>query len=639
MSGSGDGSAPDVPKREFSWRKPGSVIESGGLTRFESCDDLQAYLRHETATSVTAFGYGAPVDMDGFGTIAHRTADTTYWNVERRSDEWPVVRHIASGARNIRLVTASSSNYLVSMVDDLIRVVDISGGSAEPAGILRLDEAFERVGLQRVMLHGDRLLVVFMGGLDLLSLDPAAPEVDPHRDSYNREDLRTNTVVVEIGLSGTELRVLRELRLRGSFVDAEITAEGSLRLVTGYEQRRLPGETHPGDAGMSEQESLEHNQELARALPLDAWMPEFRLTDGDGSVLASGMLGDCSRAFRLGEFAGPGVLSISTLEAADAGMEPPIDVVSVVASSASVNASPDDIFVSTSPFAYELGATDVRSVPTDDPHADIHRFVTTEHGVPQYTDSVGITGWTGVGHVVDDSMRVLYSWYEHPDYTYSANLGIVVFDITDDGLTFRQSAEVLEGSRGLTSISHTSGAVVLSGFPPGDEDAHAYVVRLSDPTGQVSVSKSVEIHDIWAGFVPIGGDMLLHVGDEAGAMVDNPRRTVLLLDVADPANPRVADQTAGGFAIKHHWSAHATEDGAVVVVPLEPCDRSNCTAAILTADKDGLTQRGSVTHAAVASELVGNVLYTITPTDMIATDLDTMEQVARLPWWTELFGR
>lgn len=629
------GPAQDVPRREFSRRKPGSVIASAGLTRFESCDDLQTYLQRETAATVTAFGYGADLDYGQFGDVTHRTKNSTYRPAERQPHEWPVFRNCWL-TLNSGYASTASSDYLVFVHNDAISIVDISGPDPELAGTLRFDAMRGGVSLQEILLHEDRLLLVYMGGLVELPLDPTEPDVDPHWGSANRKDLRINTVVVDVGLEDGEPRVLRELRLRGSYVGAEISEDGLLRLVTGYEQRRLPGETHPGDDGLSEQDSLEYNRELARATPLDAWMPEYRLTDGSGALVAAGMLGDCMRAYRLSEFAGPGMLSITTLDLGESGLEPPIDVVSLVASSARVNSDPDSLYVTTSPYFYELGASRVHRAATDDPHADVHRFGFSQRGIPQYSSSVGITGWAGGGRVVDDTLRLLYSWHEHPDDQYLDKHGLVVFDITDDGLTFSRQAEIHDGTPHLVSTGHTSGAIVLVGFPPGDEDAHAHVAELSDPTGEVLVRESVVISDIWAGFVEIGGDLLLHVGDEYGDDNNERQRTVLLLDVAEPRNPRIAVE-AGRYEIDALWSAHRTDDGAVAVIPLTSCNPSNCVVAVITATPDGLTPTGTIAHRdiVVTSELVGNTLYTITPTDLIATDLSTMGRVARIPWWTE----
>lgn len=523
--------------------------------------------------------------------------------------------------------------------DDQAWIADISGRAPERVGTFRFDEVLAGVSLHRILLHKDRLLLMYVGGLADLPFDPTAPDIDPFRGGSNREDLRINTVVVDIGLEGVEPRVLRKLRLRGSYVDAEITQDGRLSLVTGYEQRRLPGETHPGDGGFSELESLEHNRELAAAMPLKSWMPEYRLTDGDGTLIASGMLGDCPRAYRLGDFAGPGVLSIATLDLADSGLGPPSEVVSVVASSASVNTSSSGLYVTTSPFYYELGATEVRRVQTDDPQVDVHWFEFSEQGVPQYASSVGITGWTGAGRVVDGSLRLLYYWYEHPDERFLEQYGLIVFDVTDADLKPKQQAEALGGKSLLTSISHTSEAIVLLGFPR-EEPTHAYVVELSDPSGEVSVHESAEIADLWAGFVEIGGDMLLHVGDDVySADRDDHKRTILLLDVSEPSEPRLVDEFSQGLKIgpMADWSLHPTTQGAVAILPLEQCESGYCTVAVITAAPDGLTQIGTIAHrdVVVSSELVDNILYTITASDMIATDLTTMEQIARLPWWSE----
>ena len=628
---------PAAPRRSFTRREPGSVIDSAGLTRFESCQDMEAYLQQETAATVTAFGYGADVDYGQFGDVTHRTKKSTYRSGSRPNwinPFWYVPDQVV-------FTSITGGDRMVIVYGDSIRVVDVSGRSPVIVAKLRLEIGYPEAILQDLLLLDDRLLLIFQGGATSLPLDTAAPDIDRFAGSVNRADLRWTTVIAEIGLGDPEPRATRYLRLRGQFVDTEISEDGKLRLVTGYEQRRLPGETHPGDNyGMSAQESLQHNRELAAATPLESWMPEYRLTDGDGAVVASGMLGDCSRAYRLGEFAGPGVLSIVTLDMADAGMEPPSDVVSVMASAASVTSSPGSVFVTTSPYRYELGATDVRRVQTDDPHGDVHRYEFSEQGSPQYSASVGIAGWVGGARgarVVGDTLRLPYFWFDHPDDSHDGNEGLLVFDIADGDLKLKQRGEVLAGSSALTSVAHTSKAAVWTELRGAGEDDHAHVVDVSNPSGEVNVSKIIAIPSAWDGFTEIGDDLLLYVGDKSGPAVEVHKRTVLLLDVSNPASPRIAGQAADGFAIGHHWSAHPTDEGAVTVVPLEPCDRDNCTVAVITATADGLAQRGTVAHRnfVITSELVGDILYTITPTDMIATDLTTMEETGRLTWRTE----
>lgn len=632
VEGTKDDDIRDGPGSPLSPRQPGSVIDPVGLGISGSCGDIENYLRREAALTVSPWGYGAP--REGLmGSVVHRTRFATYWNSRRPNyvnPFWYVYDQVVA-------TSVSTGDRLIIVYGDMVRSLDISGRSPVMEAELQIDIGYPEAVLQDLLVHEDRLLMVFHGGATSIPFDTAEPDIDPFAGSVNREDLRWTTVIAEIGLGEPQARVTRYLRIRGQFVDAAITADGLLRLVTGYEQRRLPGEAHPGDDRLSELESLQHNRELAAAMPLESWMPEFRLTDGDDALIASGILGDCSRSYRLGEFAGPGVLSVTTLDLADSGMRPPNDVVSVITSSASVHTSPGGLFVTTSPFFYELGATDVRSIETNEPHVDIHRFETSEHGVPNYADSIRIAGWAHTGQVVNDTLRVLHSWYEDPDEQHLVNYGLLVFDITDAGLTLRQRAEILAGTRGLTSIAYTSDAVVLVGFPPRGEDAHAHVVDLSDTTRELSVRESVLIRDVWAGFAEIGSDLVLHIGDEAGSAVEVPKRTVLLLDVSNPANPRLAGEASDNLAVNEHSSVHTTDDGAVAVIPLEPCDRDSCTVAVITATADGLTQTGTVTHRdfVITSELVGDTLYTITARDMIATDLTTMEQIARLPWGSE----
>jgi hypothetical protein len=200
-----------------------------------------------------------------------------------------------------------------------------------------------------------------------------------------------------------------------------------------------------------------------------------------------------------------------------------------------------------------------------------------------------------------------------------------------------------------------------------------YVIDLSDPTAP-AVRGELKILGYSAYLHPIGDDLLLGVGQDATDEGRVQGTQLAVFDVSDPANPRRTHQLRIDGAnsdaeYDHHAFLYWPETGLTVLpiqiygpVSIEPLPAPEPGPApdspdvavspppaqpwlgAIAFDVDpgsGITEQGRITHMRSAEDYLGQIrrsvvvddaLFTLSEAGLMASDLDTLDQRAFVPF-------
>jgi uncharacterized secreted protein with C-terminal beta-propeller domain len=162
-----------------------------------------------------------------------------------------------------------------------------------------------------------------------------------------------------------------------------------------------------------------------------------------------------------------------------------------------------------------------------------------------------------------------------------------------------------------------------------------YALDLTDPSHPRATGE-LKISGYSAHLQPVGENRLVGIGQETSEQGMITGTQVSLFDVADPANPRrLAQHVVPGASSEAEYDAHAVlwwPATGLLVLPLAPSG-----ALALHVTGDGLREAGRLTppaqtYASTRRALViGDVLWTVTDTGLLASNLSTMDRLAWLP--------
>ena len=667
----------------------GVVAQTAALERFDGCGPMLDYARSNAVAAVGPWGLGSAFGMDdaemmeGGGLVMadmavaesaplRAGADYSTSNVQEAGIDEPD----AAKTDGRRLVVATQNR---------VHVVDVSGPAPVLAGTVLLGDDW----VSRLLLHGDRVLV-FTDRWDVLR--PAAETGDARADSSNDSDGDVRIIgpepgwgpvseVIEIDLSGAAPTIVRRLRVDGSYVSARMT-EGVVRLVTSSRPHAIPWAV-PERAGFAaEERAAAANREIIEATTADDWLPHYELTDGDGAVTDGGRLVACDSMWAPRHYAGPGTLSVTTIDLEADGLGGPIDTTSILADGSTVYASPQRLYVTTAEWLHwgvEPRELDMSSLAS----TEIHAFDISDPASSAYLGSATVPG----------TVLNQYSLSEHEGHLRIATTTAppwgpsevpdsesLVTVLAVDGGGLRQVGQI--GGLGLGeriyAVRYLGDIAAVVTFRQVDP---LYLLDLSDPAAP-AVRGELKITGYSAYLHPLGDNLLLGVGQEATLEGQTLGTQVSLFDIADLADPRRIDQwTLPGGHSQVEFNALAflfwpPEDLAVLPVTQYSGDEADAAlpfigAVALGTESRRLTERARlsvadaptrrcyesreiVTHPdgttevgeferycwfdqdwdaqVFASVIVGEHLFTVTHKGLATADLATLSQTAFLPW-------
>ena len=575
------------------------------LRQFDECGEVLAYIHAKAAAAVGPWGLGGELGFGGEVLEAETAADDSASAAVGSLQ--PGVDYSTSNVQEAGIdepdVLKTDGRRMVVASENRVHVVDVTGPAPALVATVEIGDHW----ISNLLLHGDRVLV-FASQWDVIV--PFAEPGDESADSESTPSWGPTTGIVEIDLAGTTPRVTKRLDIEGDYVGARMT-DGVVRLVTRSRPRAIPWAV-PETADLAAQErAIGANRELIASTTVDDWLPRFALSDAAGTATAGGHLVDCDRVWVPPHYAGPGTLSVTTIDISSDGLDGPMDTSSIMSDGSTVYASPERLYVTTTRWhdwrLEPAGPGD--GAPTE---TEIHMFDTTGRATSTYVGSASV-----IGTVLNQ-----YSMSEHEGHLRIATTTAPVWQPwrTEGGPESESFVTVLAVStEGLSEVGQVGGLGIgerifavrylgdIAAVVTFRQVDPLYLLDLSDPTAP-AVRGELKITGYSAYLHPLGDDLLLGVGQEATEEGFTVGTQVSLFDIADLDRPqRIAQWTAPGGHSQVEFNALAFlhwQPSNLAVLPLNqyPFDDTGSeppflgAVALDTAGGD-LTERARFSHA------------------------------------------
>jgi hypothetical protein len=586
------------------------------LQPFGDCDALLGWLHDEATDRVTAYGLpgvGGPVSFCGptaavpaIGATESRAGATDAAAPAPADAAGSSSNGIGSGGApgvdfsgtNVQEagvdepdLVKTDGHLLVTAVEGVLHVVDVSGAEPTELGRLRLPYGWDH----QVLLSGTRALV--LAAANSGDVSPADERTVP---GYGGGSIVTTLVDVDLS-DPTHPRIDRSLAVDGAYLSARQVGT-TARVVVSAAPTGLVFETPQTGGLRAERQALEHNQQVIADSTLDDWLPYAIVRDGDGDVESEGTLLDCDQLARPQSFSGFGTLTVLTVDLAD-GLSADGGF-GLFADGQTVYASADHLVVASNPWTNRIGpwigmlpvedavdAADIaddgaESDGADEVRTDLHMFDIGDPATTSYVGSGSVPG-TLLGQFAlsdfEGSLRVAST--TQPVVTCCTTIEPVSVGAAGPATPVAAPAAASAAAPGaiarrrdvapapavpesmVTVLQPRDGELVQVGQVGGlGKGQQIYAVRmigdvgyvvtfqrtdplytldLSDPTAPEVVGE-LEIPGYSAYLHPVGDGLLLGIGQDA---TDSGRVTgaqVSLFDVSDPANPTRLDQVSLG---------------------------------------------------------------------------------------------
>ncbi|WP_419863274.1 beta-propeller domain-containing protein [Candidatus Poriferisodalis sp.] len=599
-----DDPSEETPSGDEPGTDEGDTAVAAALRQFDECDAVLSYVQEHAAQAVGPWGLG-----DGFG-IAGEVLEAEIANDDAASGTGslqPGVDYSTSNVQEAGIdephVLKTDGRRMVVASENRVHVVDVTG----PAPVLVATVEIGDHWISNLLLHGDRVLV-FASQWDVI-----VPFSEPGDTASEIEPMSSwgpTTGIVEIDLSGATPHVTRRLDIEGDYVGARLT-DGVVRLVTRSRPRAIPWAV-PETADLAAQErSTGANRDLVASTTVDDWLPRFSLSDASGTATAGGRLVDCDRVWVPPHYAGPGTLSVTTIDISSEGLDGPMDTSSIMSDGSTVYASPEHLYVTTTRWhdwrLEPAGPGDGAPVETE-----VHMFDTTGRATSTYVGSASV-----IGTVLNQ-----YSMSEHEGHLRIATTTAPVWQPwrTEGGPESESFVTMFAvGAEGLSEVGQVGGLGIgerifavrylgdIAAVVTFRQVDPLYLLDLSEPTAP-AVRGELKITGYSAYLHPLGDDLLLGVGQEATDEGFTVGTQVSLFDIADLDRPqRIAQWTAPGGHSQVEFNALAFlhwQPSDLAVLPLNqyPFDDSGSEPPFLGAvalDTAGteLTERARISHA------------------------------------------
>jgi hypothetical protein len=619
------------------------------LQPFDSCTDFLDYVKSHAIELVGPYG------LDGYGGYPVEFAEVTAELDSAASD-----RAIA-GEAAIKGVDYSGTNVQVAGVDepDIVKTdgerifvvaqgrlywIDASG-TPEIVASLPLDGWG-----QQLFLSGDRLLVMTSGGG--YGIEPfAGVAIDSISPGYQTQ----RVVLTEVDVSNPDaMEAISTLVLDGSILSSRM-ADGTIRVVimsgpTGFDW------AYPEGSGIrAEQKAIEANKKLIEESTLENWVPWYILKNHRSGTTADGPVLGCDQVGHPDEFSGLSMLSILSIDL-DSGLEPG-NSIGLLAAGQTIYASNDSLYVATSPWmAWPASRWEEGRDRDDTLTTRLHMFDISDPVTATYVASGEVEGVLHSQWSMDEYegvLRVVVTdenpWWGSSDVPDTA---VVTMERRGDELVQIGSVDGLGRNERVYAVRFIEDKGYVVTFRQVDP---LYVVDLSDPRDP-EVKGELKINGYSAYLHPIGEDLLLGVGQDATDEGRQLGTQVSVFDVSDPSDPRRLSRLTFEDAYSEaEWDHHAFLWWApeeISVLPLQRWswdERSGkggnfSGAVVLRATSNRVKQLGEIRHPNVKgsdcedceewtapinrSLVIGDTLFTFSESGVLASDLDTLDDIA-----------
>jgi hypothetical protein len=433
--------------------------------------------------------------------------------------------------------------------------------------------------------------------------------------------------------------VLGTLSVEGNYLDARQV--GSVARVVVRSTPRLNFDYPIGTVSPSDAE--EANRGVVESSSISDWLPRYQLSAGD--TRSSGELVECTAVSHPKQYTGTAMLNVLTFDLTrQLGTGDPV---SIAADGNTVYGTGTNLYVADDHFAHGpegFGPTDAPA-PQGERRTEIYQFDISGAGRPRHVASGGVQG----------SLLNQYSLSEHEGNlriatTMSAgepsHSGISV--LTRRGKELAQVGRVDGLGRGeqIYAVRFMAGKAYVVTFRQTDP---LYTVDLSVPSAP-RVTGELKITGYSAYLHPIGRDRLLGVGQEATTEGLTVGTQVSLFDVSDQRGAkRIGQRHYPGGHSEVEGDPHAFlywPDKDLVVLPVtgtttDPSQVPVTGALVLEVTADSVSEVGMLRHQPTSTGgvftprralVIGDELWTVSQGGMLVSDIDSLKQVAWLPF-------
>ena len=591
-------------------------VELAAYRTFSGCDDLLARLRAQALPLVTPFGLATGVDATPFA-VPQRQAS-------KQTDAAP-------GGDAPGATSSTGTNVQVAGVDeaDVTKksgdlILTVAGGRSGLSVLRAGDRQVQLVGRLATDWQPDQLLVqgthvLVFGAVPLgpgggIQPGGETPKIIPQQPGWAR---RTRVAEVDVA-DPAHPRLVRTLDMDGQLVGARL-AGGVVRLAVSSPPPRLhfvyPGAPASGGTGQGTSRSgaedpgttaLEANRRVVGTSPVDAWLPRYTLTPAGGAA-TDGQLVPCEHIGTPDQFSGVGTLAMLTFDLRSGGGVDRWQSAGVLAGGATLYSTGDHTYVTTRPWSRlrpmpvrrvgpvppagtevpddgatpAPGASLVPPQPSAVQRTAVHGFATTADGV-QYLGSGSVEGSLVGQYALDEydgRLRVATTsapaWggplpadgMPRPGVARPATSAVTVLQLRDGRLEQVGRVDGLGPGETIHAVRFAGPRAYVVTFRRTDP---LFVLDLADPA-HPKVAGQLDLLGYSAYLHPLGDGLVLGVGQDATA--DGARQGLLmsLFDVSDAAAPRLLDRVS----IPGAWSQtegdpHAfTYADGLALVPLE----------------------------------------------------------------------
>lgn len=627
------------------------LFAQGAVEPFDSCNEFLDYVKSHAVELVGPYG------LEGYGDVWYAMPDVAFATAEDGGDD--SLRSEAP-ATTTAGIDYSETNVQVAGVDepDIVktdgeRIFAVAQGKLHWIDATGTPEVVASIPLDgwghQLFLSGDRLLVMTTGS------EPTLYAESRIAGDFAPQYYSPRTLLAEVDVSDPgAMDIVRTLTMDGSLVASRMI-DGTVRVVvrsgpTGFDWY------YPEGSGIrAEREAIEKNRELIEESTIENWVPWFVLEDHENGTSSDAALLGCDQVGHPDEFSGLSMLNVLSIDL-EAGLEPG-NGIGLLAEGQTVYSSANNLYVATAawmawPAAQREGSAN------DTFKTQIHAFDISDPEITRYAGSGEVDGVLKSQWSMDEyegTLRVVVTdenpWWGSSDVPETT---VVTMQLLGDTLVQVGSVSGLGKNERVYAVRFIEDKGYVVTFRQVDP---LYVVDLSDPRDP-TVEGELKINGYSAYLHPIGEDLLLGVGQDA---TDEGRvlgTQVSVFDVSDPADPRrVARLTFDDAYSDAEWDTHAFlwwPEDEIAVLPLQRWSWDEDTekedhfsgAMVVQATDDRVKQVAEIVHPSfedpeceecwtwtapiVRSLVIGDTLFTVSETGILATDMDGYEQLTWL---------
>lgn len=511
--------------------EPQVLLASHALSSFDACEDFLDYVISHAVELVGPYGlegpFWGPWTADGrlFEEDAADEAPATTAAGQTRDFSGTNVQ--VEGVDEPDMVKSDGDRIVLISEGDLI-VVDVTGPDPEEVGRMHLGDR----AVQSFFLSGDRVLLF---GSSWVSHHPIPlAEADA---AFAPVQQSPTVQVTEVDISG-DPEILRTMSIDGSFISGRMVGD-AVRLVTTSGPVGFEWSFPKGSGLRAERKAIEENREIIRNSTEENWIPYFLVSDAEGDVVEEGVLFECDRARHPDEFSGLDMLSVLTIDLST-GLDL-VDATGVMAAGNTVYASSDSLYVATQGWqAWQWGRGGGDDRP-EDVKTQIHKFDISSKTTTEYLASGEVEGYLLNQFSMDEHdghLRVAST--TSPNWWGSgvdSESMIAIMHEVDGELVRVGLVDGLGLTEQIYSVRFMGDIGYLVTFRQTDP---LYTLDLSEPTNPKVVGE-LKILGYSAYLHPLGGGLLMGVGQDATDTGRIQGTQVSIFDVSDPADPRRVD--------------------------------------------------------------------------------------------------